>query len=69
MNIGDGGALASIENLLSAAGAFNIELARARAIVDEVQATVLQHWRSSLLGRGLDEPAVELLSPCFERLA
>jgi hypothetical protein len=45
MNIGDGGALASIENLLSAAGAFNIELARARAIVDEVQATVLQHWR------------------------
>ena len=65
MNIGDRGAEAAVENLLSAAGAFEIELARAREIVDGVQTTVLESWRGCLQGRGLDEQALELLAPCF----
>lgn len=68
LNIGDRGAEPTIENLLSAAGAFDIELARAQEIVDEVQTLVLENWKGCLRGRGLDEPAIDLLSTCFRPL-
>jgi serine/threonine-protein kinase HipA len=65
MNIGDHGAESTAENLLSAAAAFQIEHVRAQEIIDEVQTLVIENWRNCMSNRGLDELAIELLSPCF----
>lgn len=68
MNIGDHGAEPTVQNLLSAAPAFQIGQARAREIIDEVQTLVLQEWREALHRRGVEEAAMDLLEPCFAAL-
>lgn len=68
MNIGDQGAEASVENLLTSAIAFDLDVARAAQIIRDMQATVQAGWRSALQGRGVDRMAIELLSPCFREL-
>lgn len=69
MIIGDHGAETTIENLLSAAGAFDLDQRQAQEIIEEIQTQVLDHWSVCLQEQGLDERSQAVLAPCFEPLA
>lgn len=69
MNIGDGGAETTVQNILSSADAFGLSQQDARALLEDVQAKVSAHWRQCLMERAVPESAIELLAPCFAALA
>lgn len=68
MGIGDEGALATIDNLLSSAPKFAIPEQEAQAIIDDVQHGVATHWKACLVERGMSAAEVKLLAQCFEEL-
>jgi serine/threonine-protein kinase HipA len=68
MGIGAEGTLATVDNLVSAAGEFGILETEARAIIDDVQHGVASHWKACLENRGMTPAEVALLYPCFGEL-
>lgn len=66
--IGDDGALATVENLLSSAPRFSIPETDARSIIDQVQHAVATHWKECLRDRGMTAAELELFAPCFSEL-
>lgn len=66
--IGDFGHEATVANLLSACGDFDLHEAESRGLIDEVETTVQENWRRVLLEHGIDGAAVDELAPCFAPL-
>ncbi len=66
--IGADGFVATRRNLLSECATFGLQAAQAKAIVDEVEATVRAGWARTLRDEGLREDQVQAWSTCFQPL-
>jgi len=64
--IGDFGALAARQNLLSSVEAFQLSVAEANAIIDEVQNVVRSSWRQRCTARGVSEGDIARVEGCFD---
>lgn len=64
--IGEHGALAVRENLLSSCEHLRLSRSRANAIIDEVQQTVRQRWREFFGERGVSKRVEGELQACFD---
>lgn len=64
LGVGDQGALATVENILSGCEAFGIEPGQAARIVQEIQERALDQWRACCSDLGLDGPAWRQLEGC-----
>ncbi len=64
--IGEYGALAVRENLLSSCESFRLRRSQANAIIDDVQRTVRQRWREFCNRRGVPQQAQTQLQACFD---
>jgi serine/threonine-protein kinase HipA len=64
--IGDYGAIAIRENLLSSADAFQLSHTDANELIDQVQQTVRTHWRAKMTGREVCESDVARVADCFD---
>jgi hypothetical protein len=51
----------TLENVLSQCGRFGLLPNEAAAIIDEVEATVAQHWREEFVACGVPEPQIAQL--------
>jgi serine/threonine-protein kinase HipA len=64
--IGDFGALAARQNMLSSIDAFGLSPREANGIIDEVQEVVRANWRKSCAGWGVGETDVARIEGCFD---
>jgi serine/threonine-protein kinase HipA len=64
--IGEYGALAIRQNLLSSADVFQLTREQANEIIDEVQQTVRGEWRVRLARREVSQEDIEKVSSCFD---
>jgi len=64
--IGDYGALAIRENLLSRANLFELTRQSANAIIDEIQQTVRAGWRGALESRAVSNSDIGRVARCFD---
>lgn len=64
--VGEYGALAIHENLLSSAEVFGLTGADANQLIDEVQQVVRSHWRAALAARDVSETDVQRIKGCFD---
>jgi serine/threonine-protein kinase HipA len=64
--IGDYGALAIRENLLSSSEIFRLTRAQANDVIDDVQQTVRAHWRAKLKARDVPDSDLEKIAGCFD---
>ncbi|WP_407700547.1 type II toxin-antitoxin system HipA family toxin [Steroidobacter gossypii] len=64
--IGEYGALAIRENLLSSAEIFGLSRAEANRLIDEVQHIVRSQWRARLAARDVCPSDVEAIAHCFD---
>ncbi len=69
MSIGPQGRLASLDNLRSAAAAFNLKPAAADDLLLRMRTCVADSWRDELGKIGFDEHALDSLAPSFGRPA
>lgn len=75
MEVGAFGRESSIANALSEAGRFGLKPKDASAIIDHVEATLIEHWRSELRACGIPEHEIDrldgrtVLSPAVRRRA
>lgn len=63
--IGEYGALAIRENLLSSAEAFQLSRADANQLIDEVQEIVSTRWRATVATRDVCTADIERIADCF----
>jgi serine/threonine-protein kinase HipA len=68
LGVGDLGAWATRENMLSAATSFDLDEASARAVIDEIEEAALDQWAQSCLDQGLSASSVASLSMCVQRI-
>lgn len=64
--VGAFGALAARQNLISSIAAFQLSLAEANDIIDEVQGVIRATWRASCTNRGVGETDVARIQGCFD---
>lgn len=64
--IGEYGALAIRENLLSSAEAFQLSRPDANALIDEVQQTIRVNWRAAVAARDVCASDIERIADCFD---
>jgi hypothetical protein len=64
--VGDFGALAARQNIISSVGAFGLSLGEANGIIDEVQEIVRANWRKSCTDRGVGDTDVARIEGCFD---
>jgi serine/threonine-protein kinase HipA len=64
--VGEYGALAIRENLLSSAEVFHLSRADANELIDEVQQIVRQQWRSAVAARDVCVTDVQKIADCFD---
>jgi len=64
--VGEFGALAARQNLLSSIEAFQLSLPEANDIIDEVQAVIRAGWRESCVGRAVAETDIAVIRGCFD---
>jgi serine/threonine-protein kinase HipA len=64
--IGDFGALAARQNILSSIDAFGLSQKEANGIIDEVQEVVRGNWRKSCANRGVGDTDVARIERCFD---
>jgi serine/threonine-protein kinase HipA len=64
--IGEYGAIATRENLLSSAEVFHLSRADANQLIDEVQQTIRAHWRTAVAARDISATDVEQIAACFD---
>jgi serine/threonine-protein kinase HipA len=64
--VGEFGALAARQNLLSSIEAFQLSLPEANDIIDEVQAVIRAGWRESCVGRAVAETDIAAIRGCFD---
>ncbi len=66
LSVGEFGALAVRRNLLSSVEAFQLTLAEANAVIDDVQQTVRNRWRDIFAQRGVSRQDVQRIEGCFD---
>jgi len=66
LSIGDEGGLSTRANLMSSHAQFDLDAAKARAIIDEVKEAIAARWRAVFSARGVDEDDLHRLASCFE---
>lgn len=64
--IGEYGAIAVRENLLSSADVFDLSRADANQLIDKVQQTVRSEWRAALVAREVGAGDIERIAGCFD---
>jgi serine/threonine-protein kinase HipA len=64
--IGEFGALAIRDNLLSSAEIFQLTRQQANHIIDEIQQGVRAQWRQKLEARGVSNSDIERVARCFD---
>jgi serine/threonine-protein kinase HipA len=64
--VGDFGALAVRQNLLSSAEQFQLSLPEANAVIDQVQKVVRTQWRNHFNNRGVSATDVDRVAGCFD---
>ncbi|MEP7243002.1 MAG: type II toxin-antitoxin system HipA family toxin [Gammaproteobacteria bacterium] len=64
--VGDFGALAARQNLISSVEAFQLSVAEANDIIDEVQNVVRTSWRQRCSARGASEGDIARVEGCFD---
>jgi serine/threonine-protein kinase HipA len=64
--IGEYGALAIRENLLSSAEVFQLTSAEANQMIHEVQQIVRKEWAAKLAARGVSNADIKMVSSCFD---
>jgi serine/threonine-protein kinase HipA len=65
LNVGEYGAIAVRENLLSSADSFLLSQAQANTIIDEVRDTIGRHWRKCCEVRGVQAKDILRVQSCF----
>ncbi|MDB6100589.1 MAG: type toxin-antitoxin system HipA family toxin [Gammaproteobacteria bacterium] len=65
LNVGEYGAIAVRENLLSSADSFLLSQAQANTIIDEVRDTIGRHWRKCCQVRGVQAKDILRVQSCF----
>jgi len=68
MALGGSESLGTRANLLTDCENFGIGQVEAEAILNEVEGCVAQNWGICLRNQGLNDAALERLSPCFSRI-
>ncbi|MFC4308494.1 type II toxin-antitoxin system HipA family toxin [Steroidobacter flavus] len=63
--VGEYGAIAVRENLLSSAEVFQLSRADANQVIDEVQETVRAQWRAAVAARDVGDSDVQRIADCF----
>jgi serine/threonine-protein kinase HipA len=66
LTIGDFGALAIRENLLSSAAVFELTREHANNLIDEVQQTIRSQWQAKLEGWEVSRMDIERITGCFD---
>jgi serine/threonine-protein kinase HipA len=64
--VGDFGALAIRDNLLSSAGVFELTRRQANDLIDEIQQTVRSQWRAVFADCEVSRADIERVSSCFD---
>jgi serine/threonine-protein kinase HipA len=64
--VGEFGALAARQNLLSSIEAFQLSLPEANDIIDAVQSVIRARWRESCMNRGVGESDIARIRGCFD---
>lgn len=64
--VGEYGALAIRENLLSRAAIFQLTRERANDVINEVQQTIRAQWRARLADRDVTDADIEKIADCFD---
>ncbi len=64
--VGEFGALAARQNLLSSIEAFQLSLPEANDIIDSVQGVIRAGWRESCMSRGVGETDIARIRGCFD---
>lgn len=64
--VGEYGALAIRENLLSRADIFQLTRERANDVINEVQQTIRAQWRARLADRDVTDADIEKIAECFD---
>lgn len=65
MDVGEEGAVGSLENVLSACRAFGLTRGAAAVIADETASSVRRLWRERFAANGLSEEVMERYAGCF----
>jgi serine/threonine-protein kinase HipA len=66
LTIGDFGALAARQNMISSAGAFGLSPREANGIIDEVQEVVRSNWRKHCADRDVGDTDIVRIESCFD---
>ena len=66
LGVGEYGALASRQNLLSSSQAFQLSREQANEVIDEVQEVVRARWRTRLVERDVRKEDIEKIADCFD---
>lgn len=67
MRVGSGGRLATLGNLCSAAATFNLKLAEAEELTEQMQVRIESSWRGMFSATGFTDDDLEILAPSFEK--
>jgi serine/threonine-protein kinase HipA len=65
LNVGEHGAIAVRENLLSSADSFLLSQAQANAIIDQVRDRISRDWRKCCVTRGVPAKDIQRIHSCF----
>lgn len=68
LGVGDLGAWATRENILTSAGSFDLDGASALDLIDEIEGQAIAHWAACCREQGLTPAAIDALSACVQRL-
>lgn len=66
LTVGDFGALAVRQNIISSIDAFRLSRREANGIIDEVQEAVRVNWRRSCTDHGVGDTDIARIEGCFE---
>jgi hypothetical protein len=66
LTVGDFGALASRQNIISSVDAFGLSPREANGIIDEVQEVVRTNWRKNCTASGVGDTDIARIEGCFD---
>ena len=66
LTVGDFGALAARQNIISSRDAFGLSPREANGIIDEVQQVVRASWRKNCTDCGVDDTDIARIEGCFD---
>ena len=66
LTVGDFGALATRQNIISSVGAFGLSPQEANGIIDDVQNVVRANWRKNCTASGVGGTDIARIEGCFD---